>query len=109
MNNDIISFYITFGNETKQVHTYTNAYRNLMHLLEDQFIVQDFGECMGMGKCGTCMIEVIAAPNLLEDLQRNEMTTLKKAAMLKKNIRLSCQIFINDSLQDAVLKIYEWQ
>lgn len=79
-----------------------------MYLLDDQFIVEDFGECRGMGKCATCMIEVIAAPNLLEGLQRNEMTTLKKAAILKNNIRLSCQIFINDSLKDAVLKIYEW-
>ena len=107
MQINYICFYVMFQHETKQLQTYTHSYRNLMYLLEDQFWLEDFGECKGMGKCGTCLIEVIKAPNLLMDLQRNKSNTLKKAAVHHQSIRLSCQLFIDHTLQDAILKIYE--
>ena len=45
------------------VETYTGEYRNLMALITDKIYVEDFGECKGMGRCGTCVIEIIKTEN----------------------------------------------
>jgi len=40
-------------------------------------------------------------------MERNEKATLEKSAVKKQNLRLSCQIMINDSLKNAIIKIVE--
>ncbi|MGC8750825.1 2Fe-2S iron-sulfur cluster-binding protein [Hydrotalea sp.] len=107
MNYNEISFNVFFQHEMKLVHTYTNSYRNLMYLLADQFFLDDFGDCKGMGKCGTCAIEIMDAPNLDMNLQRNERKTLQNIITTELPMRLSCQLFINSNLQNAIIKIIE--
>jgi ferredoxin len=36
-----------------------NEYRSLMMLIYDQIYPEGFGECLGMGKCGTCLVEIV--------------------------------------------------
>ncbi len=50
---------VLIGDEELQLETYTHEYRNLMMLLFDKIYLEDFGECKGMGRCGTCMIEIV--------------------------------------------------
>ncbi|MEO6845231.1 MAG: hypothetical protein ABI184_08660, partial [Ginsengibacter sp.] len=54
---DII-FSLTCLNETIKVSTYKGEFRNLMVLINEKIYVEDFGECKGIGRCGTCLVEV---------------------------------------------------
>jgi len=40
-------------------------------------------------------------------MERNEKSTLQKCAYVHTNLRLSCQIMINDALQGARIEIVE--
>lgn len=103
---DIIFKLLYFGHEIK-VETYEGEFRNLMVLINEKIYVEDFGECKGIGRCGTCLIEVEGAGIQAQEMDRNEKSTLKKCAVKKPNLRLSCQVMINSGLQDAVIKIVE--
>lgn len=91
--------------EELQLQTYTYEYRNLMMLLFDKIYLEDFGECKGMGRCGTCMIEIIAIENKLSDFGRNERETMKKAGAANSNKRLACQILVTNELHNATIRI----
>ena len=97
---------VIYGEEEYYLETYTNEYRNLMMLLYDTIYLEDFGECKGIGRCGTCMIEIVEKINELPYLERNEETTLKKTGVTNLNIRLACQIMVNEELQNATIRIY---
>lgn len=68
--------------------------------------MEDFGECKGIGRCGTCLIE-IETTNPLPIPERNEQSTLAKCAVQIPGLRLSCQIMIDDALQGAIVKVVE--
>ena len=97
---------VMYGEEEYHLETYTNEYRNLMMLLYDKIYLEDFGECKGMGRCGTCMVEIVATKNELPYLERNEETTLKKTGVTNVNLRLACQILVNEALQNATIRVY---
>ncbi|MEO8822656.1 MAG: ferredoxin [Ginsengibacter sp.] len=102
-----INFTILHNNEEIKVATYEGEFRNLMVLINEKIYVEDFGECKGIGRCGTCLIIAEGLDNSESVMERNEKSTLQKCAAIYENLRLSCQIMINESLQDAVLKIVE--
>jgi hypothetical protein len=56
--NNTIHFTVIEKDSKRVVNTYFGEYRNLMTLLKDQFYPDDFGECGGTGKCGTCVIRI---------------------------------------------------
>ena len=93
------------GDEELQLQTYTHEYRNLMMLLFDKIYLEDFGECKGMGKCCTCMIEIIESENEISSLGRNEQASLQKAGMTDSKQRLACQILVSEELHNATIKI----
>lgn len=95
-----------FGEETKII-TYESEFRNLMILINEKIYVEDFGECKGTGRCGTCLVEVEGLTGLSANKERNEETTLEKCAVKKANLRLSCQIMINNDLKNAKIKVVE--
>lgn len=100
-----ISFTVTSFGEEYEVQTYENEYRNLMVLLNDKIYMEDFGQCGGQGRCATCLVEVTAPNGGLLTLERNEQSTIAKKGEVGQNARLSCQIFISDALNGAVINI----
>jgi ferredoxin, 2Fe-2S len=102
--NDIV-FTVLFGNKKYKIQTYQGEYRNLMQLIADKIFIEDFGECKGMGRCGTCMVTITSWKNREPLKERNEVTTLNKAGNDNKNVRLSCQILITKDLSDAIVCI----
>jgi ferredoxin, 2Fe-2S len=100
-----IEFIVLFGNKKYIIKTYQGEYRNLMQLIADKIFIEDFGECKGMGRCGTCMVTITNWKNREPLKERNEAATLDKAGNDNKNIRLSCQILITENLSDAIVCI----
>ena len=96
---------VLIGDEELQCQTYTHEYRNLMMLLFDKIYLEDCGECKGMGKCCTCMIEIVESENEISSLGRNEEANIQKAGVVNSKKRLACQILVNDELRNATIKI----
>jgi ferredoxin, 2Fe-2S len=103
-DNDIV-FTVLFGNKKYKIQTYQGAYRNLMQLITDKIFIEDFGDCKGMGRCGTCMVTIKNWKSKEPLKERNEAATLNKAGNDNKNIRLSCQILITEDLSNAIVSI----
>lgn len=100
-----ISFTIIGEDEEHAIQTYTGEYRNLMALITDKIYVEDFGECKGMGRCGTCVIEIVKTENKFLSLERNEEATIKKTGITNPNYRLACQVLINEELKNTIFRI----
>lgn len=103
---DII-FTLRYGEEEIEVETYEGEFRNLMVLINEKMFVEDFGECKGIGRCGTCLIIAEGIDQGFSVLERNEKSTLRKCAVQHTNLRLSCQVMINSNLQNACIEIVE--
>jgi len=103
--NNTIAFKVICFDEEKMIQTYQGEYRNLMTLLNEKFYLESFGECRGMGRCCTCVVEVVAMENCLVGKQRNEANTLNKMGVDKPNMRLACQIMIDEELDNAEITI----
>lgn len=86
-----------------EIATFPNEYRNLMMLIFDRVSPDDFGECLGMGKCGTCLVEIVKGN--VTDFDRNENHTLSKIGMQNPNMRLSCQLLIDQQCDGMIVKI----
>lgn len=100
-----ITITVLHEGETTIVKTYLHAYRNLMVLLNDQLYLEYFGECGGQGRCATCLVRVKGKDSLSGTTERNEAATIKKTGFTAADIRLSCQLLINDELDNAVVEI----
>lgn len=87
-----------------EIATFPNEYRNLMMLIFDRVSPDDFGECLGMGKCGTCLVEIVQG-NMLTDFDRNEKNTLSKIGLYNPNMRLSCQLLIDEYCDGMMVRI----
>lgn len=75
-----------------------------MMLIYDRSGPEEFGDCLGMGRCGTCLIELSDIRLPLSSYQRNAETTLSKVR-LGENLRLACQILIDEHIEGLVVKI----
>ena len=105
-NRNNIHISIFYEGRQHRITTYPNEYRSLMHLIYDKIFIEDFGECLGMGKCGTCLIELLNADGKqISDFDRNEKEALRKAGIQISNRRLSCQLVIDESCDGLELKI----
>ena len=102
-----IRFTLIYFDEEIIVETYEGEFRNLMVLINEKIYVEDFGECKGIGRCGTCLIETQGLGEAASAKDRNENSTLEKVAVKKPNLRLSCQVMINGALQNSIIKIVE--
>ncbi|MEO6135041.1 MAG: 2Fe-2S iron-sulfur cluster-binding protein [Ginsengibacter sp.] len=101
-----IHFTILYFDESIAVSCHSGEFRNLMVLINEKIYVEDFGECKGIGRCGTCLVE-ITSKNVLAPMERNEASTLKKCAVQREGLRLSCQVMIDEALQNTVITIVE--
>lgn len=76
-----------------------------MMLIYDNIDTEGFGECLGMGKCGTCLVEIISSNYQLSCYERNEETTLLRSDHSAEELRLSCQIIIDEFINGVKLKV----
>ncbi len=101
-----ISITVFLLNEKHTIQTYQGEYRNLMALLYDKFYMEDFGECKGIGRCGTCHIHILNDAELVnKENAGNENTTLAKMDCVQWNSRLACQIIIDQKLDGVQVKV----
>lgn len=100
-----IVFTVRYFNEERTIESYPGEYRNLMVLLNEKFYLESFGECGGMGRCGTCMVEVSGLEERPYAAGTNEATTLGKLGIQGPNRRLACHIAIDEDLNHAVVTI----
>lgn len=91
-----ISVTICYEGEIYEIKTYTNEYRSLMMLIYDQIYPEGFGDCLGMGKCGTCQVEIISSIHEPSYYERNEEMTLLRTGISGKEVHLACQIMIDE-------------
>src|SRR5688572_25915856 len=93
-----IHFSVNYADAEYVLQAYEYEYRNLMVLLSDKIYVDDFGECRGMGRCGTCAVKINGLPDELTNRERNEEQTLSKMGICEGNVRLSCQVLVDHNL-----------
>ena len=103
-NNIIIN--VVYGNSTFQIATYQGEYRNLMMLIYDKLYIENFGDCKGMGRCGTCLVEIMT-DHPVTTMDRNELATLSKTELQIAGGRLACQILIDASMHLATINLVE--
>ncbi len=102
-----ISFTVINGSDRQIIETYDGEYRNLMFLLKDKMYTDYFGECGGMGRCATCVIKIEGLSGNSINKERNEPVTLSKIGIEDGDTRLSCQIFITEDINGALIEILE--
>jgi len=100
-----IQFTVSENNSKQVIQTYNGEYRNLMFLLREKLYLEGFGECGGVGRCATCVIKITNLTGNSTIKERNEPTTLSKMGYVDDNIRLSCQLFITDDLNNVEIEI----
>lgn len=88
-----------------EIITHFGEYRSLMELIKNNYYIDYFGECGGMGRCGTCLIKVLYSKTELTDLDRNEETTMSKIGKENDGLRLSCQVLIDESIDGSLIKV----
>ncbi len=89
------------------LETYDGEYRNLMALLYDRVYIDDFGECKGVGRCGTCHVYVLKAPASLVFHDGVEHTTLSRLDNTNDTSHLACQIMIDKNLDGLEVEVAE--
>ena len=101
----VIVIKVILGDQEYELNTFRGEYRNLMMLIFDKLYTDDFGECKGIGRCGTCLIEILESENKLSEPERNENTTLIKTGVTNPDIRLACQLMVDESLNSLKIKL----
>ena len=107
-NTEEISITVFYNGTKHVIQTYPYAYRNLMMLLYNELFLDDFGECLGMGKCGTCAVSILQEPVGMQAYDRNEERTLGRMDGVRSpKRRLACQIMVDKGIDGLVLEIRE--
>lgn len=96
---------VDYEDQQYEIRTYPNEYSSLMMLIYDQIYTEGFGECRGMGKCGTCLVEITAKRQEPTAYERNEDATLLKAGLQQENLRLACQLMVDENLDGLTVKV----
>lgn len=102
-----ISVTITYLGEQHRISTFEGEYRNLMHLITDKIFVENFGDCKGMCRCGTCLVEVCGLQGESAMMERDEAAIVRSLGPGNENTRLACQLLIDKNLQQATIRIMD--
>ncbi len=106
-SSNTVSFTFHFFQRQMHITTCIGEYRSLMELLSDKLYMDEFGECKGTGRCGTCLVSIENESYAPSKLDRNEGTTLRKMGIKDSSVRLSCQIAIDDELSNRTIFLVE--
>jgi len=108
MTRNTIKITVLENGTEKSIETSIGEYCNLMELLKDKIYLDCFGECGGMGRCATCIIEIEGLKGDVLKMERNEPITLARFGYQNEpNIRLSCQVLVSADLDDLIIRILE--
>jgi 2Fe-2S ferredoxin len=99
-----IALTVVLGSELHRLETFRGEYRSLMALICDKLFPDDFGECKGVGRCGTCHV-YIGHPAGLCNRVANEESTLSKMPLVSDRSRLACQIPVDDRINGIQIEI----
>lgn len=103
-----IAVTIVYEGREHVLRTYTHEYRSLMALVYDKLYVADFGDCKGIGRCGTCHVRLPEhAEETLLVRAGNEPNTLAKMTGVAPTSRLSCHIAIDDRLHGLRVEVMQ--
>jgi len=103
-----ITLFIEYNGNRQTVETFAGEYRNLMVLIKDQLWVEGMGECGGMARCGTCMVELLnAGKELTLVTDSKEAAVIRRISTSDTTIRLSCQIFVDETLNGLQIKVID--
>lgn len=100
-----LNVFINYQGTVHEIETHQNQYRSLMMLIFDRIGPDGFGECLGMGKCATCLVEVLGEYEQLTGYERNETATLARHGIDHPRFRLSCQIQIDKNINGLKFRI----
>lgn len=101
-----INITVFYENKTYNIQSRPYEYRSLMALLYDKiYIDDDFGECKGMGRCGTCVVQILNPKKKITVFDRNETATLNKMGINGAHIHLSCQIELDEKMDGLEIEI----
>ncbi len=103
----IIQFTVLENGKQHGIKVKHGSYPSLMFLLKEELGLDSFGECGGVGRCATCVVETIGVKGDSAIKERNEPVTLQKMGYHEDNIRLSCQLYITSDLEGAEITILE--
>lgn len=106
-NRKKINFIVIDNNTNYTIETYVGEYPNLMFLLREKLLLDDFGQCGGVGRCATCIIKITAVKGDSLKKERNEPATLSKMGYEEDDIRLSCQLYITADLEECQIEILD--
>jgi 2Fe-2S ferredoxin len=102
-----IQFTVVENDSSELVETHQGSFPNLMYLLRDTFGLDGFGECGGVGRCATCLINAEGLTGNSTLKERNEPATLLKMGYEEQSTRLSCQLYITPDLDGATITILD--
>ena len=80
-----IALTVQVQDEFHDVLTYTGEYRNLMSLIFDRIYLEYFSDCR-VGRCGTCIVELIKSPkdlSTMDERRRSYRISLYKEIFSK--------------------------
>lgn len=97
-NQEAITINVMVDGEEQVISTFSNEYRSLMALINDRLYSDGFGECGGMGRCGSCLIVITSHTDSITRLDRNEKETIRRMNISNPDLQLSCQIVIDHNL-----------
>lgn len=103
----IIQFTVLENGQSHTMNVKHGRYPNLMFLLKEELGLESFGQCGGVGRCATCVVETNGIKGNSAIKERNEPATLQKIGYDKENIRLSCQLYITSDLEGAEITLFE--
>jgi ferredoxin, 2Fe-2S len=105
IRNRNIEFTVIYLGEEHRVQTWWGEYKTLRFLLSDKLNISRFGECGGMGRCATCLIEISNLNGSTTLLKRSEHTSMQRMIKSYSIVRFACQVQVNDDLANVTIKI----
>ncbi len=105
VDRDVIKITVEYNGQLHLLETYTHGYRSLMHLIFDKIYIEDFGDCRGMGRCGTCLVAIAGFHQNVHNYERNELTTLGRLGKIMPDTRLACQILVDKRINNLYCKV----
>jgi 2Fe-2S ferredoxin len=102
-----ISFTVIENQQHFPINVKHGSYPNLMFLLKEELSLDSFGECGGVGRCATCVVQAFGVKGKSTIKERNEPNTLELLGFTEETIRLSCQLYVTADLEGAEITILE--